>query len=310
MTSGAPLRPTVIVQSAVEWAVVMLQDRFIHLPVQGIALHVREVEGQEPYFLLAHGLGSNCLTWEAVARRIHQIGHGVVTVDLRGHGLSQKPDGGYGCPNVAADVAELIQTLELKAPILAGQSWGGNVALALGAAYPGLVSGLGFIDGGFIDLKSAIGEDWSEVEQQLKPPSLQGLPVDEMRARLQAHHTDWTAEGIEHTLGNFAVDTAGRITPRLNLAHHLQVLKGLWEMRPQEYFAAVQAPVLICVAEQAGDPDRAARKRAQIKQAESGLAHSATAWFRQTDHDIHVHRPTRLAERLLRELRTGIWAGV
>ncbi len=287
----------------------MLQDRFVHLPVQGVALHVREAAGQEPYLLLAHGLGSNCLTWEPVAQRVHKAGHGVVTVDLRGHGLSQKPDAGYGCQNVAADVAELIQELDLKTPIFAGQSWGGNVALALGAAYPGLVSGLGFIDGGFIDLKSSIGENWSEVESQLKPPSLQGMPVDEMRARLQAYHTDWPQAGIEHTLGNFAVDEEGRIVPHLSLANHLQVLKGLWQMRPQEHFPQVQAPVLICVAEQTRDSERAAHKRVQVAQAEAGLSNSTTAWFLQTDHDIHVHRPARLADRILSEIRTGVWAG-
>ncbi len=286
----------------------MLQDQFVPLPTQGVTLHIREAAGQKPSFLLVHGLGSNCLTWETVAQRINQVGHGVVTVDLRGHGLSHKPDAGYDCQNVAADVAELIQELGLQTPICAGQSWGGNVALCLGAAQPGLVSGLGFIDGGFIDLKSAVSEDWSEVERQLRPPPLQGLPIEEMRRRLQAHHADWTQEGIEHTLGNFTVDEAGHIAPCLSLENHLQVLRGLWDMRPQDYFKKVQAPTLICVAEQgAHDPDRAARKRSQVKQAEAGLSRSATAWFRQTDHDIHVHRPTRLADRLLREIRSGIW---
>ncbi len=288
----------------------MLQDRFVKLPGQGITLHVREAAGQTPYCLFAHGLSSNCLTWETVARRIHAAGHGVVTVDLRGHGLSHKPETGYGCRNVAADVAELIQALDLQQPpVFAGQSWGGNVALVLGAVYPELVSGLGFIDGGFIDLKSAVGEDWSEVADQLKPPSLQGVPVAEMRARLQARHPDWTPAEIEHTLGNFAVDEAGRITPRLSLANHLQVLKGLWEMRPQAYFSKVQAPTLICVAEQPGDAERAARKRLQVERAEAGLSRSTTAWFPQTDHDIHVHRPVRLAARIVSELQTGIWAG-
>ena len=287
----------------------MLQDRYVHLPSQGITLHVRKAAGREPFFLLAHGLSSNCLTWEAVARRIHQAGHGVVTVDLRGHGLSQKPDEGYGCPNVAADVAELIGELDLRTPIFAGQSWGGNVALALGAAYPDCISGLGFIDGGFIDLKGSIGEDWSEVERQLQPPPLTGTLVDTMRTRLRAYHADWTPEAVEHTLGNFTVDEAGRITPCLSRENHLKVLKGLWQMRPQEYFLKVQTPVLICVAEQASDSEQAARKRVQVAQAEAGLPDSATAWFHQTDHDIHVHRPMQLADRMLSEMQSGIWAG-
>ena len=294
--------------SEVESIPEMLQDQFVDLPTQSVTLHVRVAVGKEPFFFLAHGLSSNCLTWEVVANRINQAGHGVVTVDLRGHGLSQKPDEGYSCQNVAADVAELIQEMGLGTPILAGQSWGGNVALCLGAVHPTLVSGLGFIDGGFIDLKSSIGEDWSEVESQLRPPPLKGIPIDEMRARMQAYHPDWTKEGVEHTLGNFTVDEKGRIAPCLSLENHLKVLRGLWEMRPQGYFERVRAPTLICVAEQASNPDRAARKRSQVEKAKVGISKAATAWFFQTDHDIHVHRPHQLADRLLLEARTGIWA--
>lgn len=285
----------------------MLQDRFVNLPEQGVTLHTRMAEGGEPFFLLAHGLSSNCLTWESVAQEVVVAGHGVVTVDLRGHGLSQKPEHGYSCQNVAADLAELIRFLGLKDPIVAGQSWGGNVALCLGAAFPHLISGLGLIDGGFIDLKQSIGEDWLEVEERLKPPPLKGLHVDDMRSRMQVHHPDWTTEGIEHTLGNFSVDDAGLIAPCLSFENHLKVLRGLWEMRPQPFFRKVLAPALICVAEQTGDQERAAKKRQQVEKAEADLPISHTVWFSQTDHDIHVHRPALLAERLLSEARTGIW---
>ena len=286
----------------------MLQELSVNLPNQGVTLHTRMAVGKEPFFLFAHGLSSNCLTWESVAQEIVDAGHGVVTVDLRGHGLSQKPDNGYSCQNVATDLAELIQMLDLNSPIVAGQSWGGNVVLCLGTFYPQLVSGLGLVDGGFIDLKLSIGEDWAEVERKLKPPPLKGLHVDKVRSSMHDRHPDWTEEGIEHTLGNFSIDEEGLIAPCLSLENHLKVLRGLWEMRPQEFFKKVQAPTLICVAEQPGDQDRAASRRELVGKAEADLPRSATAWFSQTDHDIHVHRPTKLAERLLSEMNVGIWA--
>ena len=73
-------------------------------------------------FLLFHGLGSNCMPWDAV--------------DLRGHGVSSKPVDGYSCSEVAADVATLLTAMQLPAPVFCGRSWGGNVALCLEAERP------------------------------------------------------------------------------------------------------------------------------------------------------------------------------
>ena len=63
-------------------------------------------------------------------------GHPVVTVDLRGHGRSSKPDGPYDVPTVAGDLAALIERLELDRPVVAGQSWGGNIVLELAVRRP------------------------------------------------------------------------------------------------------------------------------------------------------------------------------
>lgn len=258
--------------------------------------------------MLSHGLSSNSLTWDPVATALHQAGYSVVTVDQRGHGLSSKPDHGYACADIAEDMVHLIQALGLDAPIFAGQSWGGNIALYLGAVFPDLVRGLGFIDGGFIDLQGTADADWETVRERLKPPNLSGCHIDDMRVRLRGFHPDWPAEGVEHTLGNFAVDAAGRIAPQLSLDNHLQILRGLWDMRPGEYYARVQCPVLICAAQTDGESEKTERKRVQTARAQTALAQASVTWFAHTDHDIHVHRPDRLAAVLLHEAEEGIWA--
>ena len=99
--------------------------------------------GDEPgaTFLLVHGLASNARMWDGVAEALVAMGHPVVTVDLRGHGRSSKPDDGYDVPRVADDLATLIARLDLDRPIAAGQSWGGNVVLELAARHPAAVRG-------------------------------------------------------------------------------------------------------------------------------------------------------------------------
>ena len=44
-------------------------------------------------FVLVHGLASNARMWDGVACELADRGHLAVTVDLRGHGRSAKPDG-------------------------------------------------------------------------------------------------------------------------------------------------------------------------------------------------------------------------
>ncbi len=285
----------------------MLCDRNLFLPTRDLVLHIREAPGAAPAFLFSHGLSSNCLTWEPVARLLHKTGYQVVTVDQRGHGQSQKPASGYDFPDITADMLALLQALELQSPIFVGQSWGGNIGLHLGGTHPDLLGGLAFIDGGFLDMQADPHADWATTKKRLTPPVLAGRHIDDMRVRMQEFHPDWTAEGIDNTLGNFAVDEQGMIAPHLHLNHHMQILRALWDMRPGPYYDKVRVPTLICPALSTADPNGVARKRARVAEAAARIPKTTVVWFDDTDHDIHVQRPARLAQVLLREVREGLW---
>lgn len=287
----------------------MLNTRFLNLPDRGISLHVRcaHAEGA-PAFLMSHGLSSNCLTWEQVALKLHGAGCDVVTVDQRGHGRSDKPDCGYDFESISADMEAVITALKLERPVFLGQSWGGNVALHLAATRPDLLSGVGFIDGGFLSLRKSLGSDWETVKERLSPPDFRGRQVEGMREGIQSNHPDWTPTGVQHTLGNFSVADDGTVFPNLSLDNHLRILRKLWEMDPADYYHRVRIPVLICPVESLDDPERAGYKRQQVAVAEEGLARCRTVWFEDTDHDIHVHRPDRLANVLLEAVSSGFWS--
>jgi predicted alpha/beta hydrolase len=61
--------------------------------------------------LLIHGLASNARLWDGPARRLAELGHAVTAIDLRGHGLSDKPDTGYDMANIADDVLDVVNAL-------------------------------------------------------------------------------------------------------------------------------------------------------------------------------------------------------
>ncbi len=91
--------------------------------------------------LFIHGLGSSVEDWfmqlGAFGRDFHCI-----AVDLRGHGLSDKPDGEYSVPLFAADVALLLSTIGGAPAHIVGLSLGGMVAQQLAIAYPHAVRSL------------------------------------------------------------------------------------------------------------------------------------------------------------------------
>ncbi len=282
----------------------MSQDAFINI---GLKLHVREWPGQAVPFVLLHGLSSNSRTWDGVAERLAAAGHRVLAVDQRGHGLSDKPENGYDFATITADLARLLPALGLNRPILVGQSWGGNVLLEFGARYPGLAAGLGFVDGGFLDLQARPDATWEKMSAQLKPPDLLGTPRDSLKRRLQAAHPDWSEAGLEATLANFETLPDGTVRPWLSLDRHMAILRAMWEQRPPELYPQVAEPVLVCAARDANSPDWTALKTRQVAALQAGLRRHTVHWFDQTSHDIHVHRPDALADLLLETQKSGFW---
>jgi pimeloyl-ACP methyl ester carboxylesterase len=72
--------------------------------------------------------------------------HRVVAVDLRGHGASEAPEGDYGIPVLADDVALTAAKLDLHGAVAVGHSMGAAVVVQLAARYPELVSALVLVD--------------------------------------------------------------------------------------------------------------------------------------------------------------------
>ncbi|MEY4222195.1 MAG: hypothetical protein RL334_837, partial [Chloroflexota bacterium] len=260
------------------------------LAVRNQQLHIRQWPGALRTVVLVHGLASNCMTWEATACALSAAGHAVVSVDQRGHGRSSKPEGGYGFDDVTGDLHALIQQLGLDRPIVAGQSWGGNVVLDFAARHPAAVSGIVLVDGGFIDLQAKPGATWESISLQLTPPALAGIPRAAMQARMQLGHANWSAAGVQHQLANFETLADGTIRPWLTLERHMLILRALWEQRVGKIYPQVTAPVLLLAAEEVSR-ERLVQKRAEVAAASALLRSCQVHWFADTDHDIHVQRP-------------------
>ena len=265
----------------------------------GVDLHVRRWDGGgSPSglpFLLVHGLASNARTWDGMAGRLHELGHPVASLDLRGHGSSAKPDEGYDFSSMTADVLRVLDQLEWARTVIAGQSTGGNLAIDAAALAPSRVAGVVGIDGGFIELR-ARWPQWEDCERALAPPALEGIPRSRVAAAIRAAHPDWNVEGVEATLANLEALPDGTVRPWLTRARHLRILRALWEHTPSKVIATLAVPVLLVPADSGDAWSR--RKRAEVERVAAAGSDVRVHWFSPADHDVHVQHPRELADVL------------
>ncbi len=279
---------------------VMVTDKCIAL--RGLNFHYRDWGGQGRSIVLLHGLASNSHIFDLVAPILAEHFR-VIALDQRGHGESDKPETGYRFDEVDADLLALLDVLGFERAVIAGHSWGGNVALQFAAEHPDRVTALVLIDGGFIDMQSNPEMTWERTRERLAPPPLAGTPLEEFRKRIKKWTGRmWSPEVEEIVLTNFEVLPDQTIRPHLSFDRHMQILRALWEQRPPQLYPKIQCPVLLLPAETEPKSDEerrfVERKRTNIERAERGLGRSRLVWFKDTVHDVPVQRPRELAEAI------------
>ncbi len=253
---------------------------------------VREARPDKRAFLLVHGLASNARLWDGVSDYLFEAGHSSVAVDLRGHGLSSRPDGGYDFATVSDDLSTVVESALGRPVIAVGQSWGGNIAIELAVRHPDLVTGVVCVDGGFIKLSDPF-PDWEEARRQLAPPAFPGATMDEMRQRARQRFPDWSAAAIEGQLANFEVDDDGFVRARLRRELHMKILRHLWEHDPDVIARTVAVPTLVIAVDEEVD----GRGR-RVEQFARSLALGTVEWL-DAHHDVHAHRPKEVARLLM-----------
>lgn len=103
-------------------------------------------DGPGPVVVLLHGFPLDRTMWSSQVTTLGSM-YRVITPDLRGHGQTAAPDGVYSMDEMAEDVIETLDTLQITEPVvLGGLSMGGYVALALTARYPDRFRALMLID--------------------------------------------------------------------------------------------------------------------------------------------------------------------
>lgn len=119
----------------------MSDGRSHNVQTNGITLHYQRTAnntgGDKPPLILCHGFSDCHVAWTRTAQALEDR-FDIIIPDARGHGYSDKPERGYRSTDHAADIAGLIDALDLGQPALIGHSMGAATVAQLAADYPQL----------------------------------------------------------------------------------------------------------------------------------------------------------------------------
>ena len=113
--------------------------------IDGVRLRYTDSGGTGPAVVLLHGFASSLETWDAVVPSLTPTFR-VVTLDLKGFGWSERPEGDYSPAAEAKLVFGLLDQLGISQSAVVAHSWGSSVALAMAAAAPERITKLALYD--------------------------------------------------------------------------------------------------------------------------------------------------------------------
>jgi pimeloyl-ACP methyl ester carboxylesterase len=106
--------------------------------VTGETIRMSDTGGSRSALVLVHGLANSLEIWDRVRDRLARSFR-VVTFDLPGFGRASRPDAAYDGLFFATQLRAFLDALDLKRPILVGNSLGASIILRFSAVAPGRI---------------------------------------------------------------------------------------------------------------------------------------------------------------------------
>ncbi|HEX6278404.1 MAG TPA: alpha/beta fold hydrolase, partial [Pyrinomonadaceae bacterium] len=135
----------------------------------GITLSYQELgDPKGPALMLVHGYGDSSFSFSRTAPLIDQR-YRIIVPDQRGHGESDKPESGYAMKDLAADLAGLMDALNIRSATVVGHSMGSFVSMQLALDHPSKVERLVLIGTAATANNTVVKELQAVVSQLIDP---------------------------------------------------------------------------------------------------------------------------------------------
>ena len=116
----------------------------VHRTASLVRLSAIDISPDHPQrtFVFLHGFGGQAAQWHYQLQKF-SLENRVIALDLRGHGLSDKPANGYDMPQLLHDLETALTLLKVKGKfVLVGHSYGGAIATEYAVKHPDKVERL------------------------------------------------------------------------------------------------------------------------------------------------------------------------
>jgi pimeloyl-ACP methyl ester carboxylesterase len=264
---------------------------------------------ETPGVLAVHGLSQTGWIWTPIARRLGGPAGSrqVITMDLRGHGLSDAPtdDGAYELAVLASDVEAVAEGSALLAAdrgagagiVIAGHGFGAIVAATAAVELGDRCAGLVLVDGGWESLEASTGIDVDEFLRGLdEPPEvMRSLPAF-LADRSRFDPATWDADQDRAARATVVETHAGRVVPATR-PHALEAcVRAMFTYDPVATLTAVVAPVTALIAADDEDGTRASMLAAVSAAREAaGRRPIEHVSFGRDGHNLMRYRPREVA---------------
>jgi len=106
----------------------------LRIKANGVELEVNHYPNNGETIVFLHFSGGCLAQWNGIIPNFMEK-YNIVTLDLRGHGKSEKAGSGYTLDNMGKDIIEVMNQLGIDKTHLVGSSLGGEIAVSLAANY-------------------------------------------------------------------------------------------------------------------------------------------------------------------------------
>jgi pimeloyl-ACP methyl ester carboxylesterase len=283
--------------------------------VNGVKLHYLDWggKGKGKVLLFLAGLGNSAHIFDDIAPKFTDRFR-VLALTRRGHGQSDKPATGYDIPNLAEDVRQFLDQLNIKRVTLAAHSFGGDEMTQFAAAFPDRVDKLVYLDAAY---------DRTDFLTNVSPknPFPSPPPTKEERASLAGYRGWWErnrgfwTDAVEADLRETALAADGTIKAILSREVGQAIFKSATQYHPDytkisaralSLYAAYGLPLSVPQNEEARrkaqeylDNVNAPYQRRNIEQFRKEMRKGRIIEVRNTHHYLFI----KSQDEVVREMR-------
>jgi len=259
-----------------------------------VTLHYED-EGPGKPVLLIHGHTMDRRIWDPVMPELRAADLRVLRPDLRGHGLSTRPDFGYHLSHHASDMEAVLDNAGIESATVVGYSIGGGVALEMALTLPTRLNGLVLMSPVMPDrpFEAAFMDNLREVAQVARTEGIEAAMLG-----------PWASNPLfEFSFSKTGIRDAAMVINRdfpgaEYLATQRDRIEREWTAPDRLSEIEVQTTVVAGACETPGF-------RAYAEEAAAGIPGARIEFFEDCGHLLPLEEPDRVARAIIGVAREG-----